>query len=130
MFTELCERIWVIVSVEKKMPGFITARRISKITRIPNVPYFCQIILKVTFSLGLTCFIFSDIVFTFLSYQAISAVDALIMFSSVASLCGKVLTISPSLKTWIVSHTARSSVSSDETTSTPLPSSASFRIRA
>ena len=67
MLTELCERICVIVAVEKNVPGLIIARITSKITRIPNVPYFCQIILKVSFSLGLTCFIFSDMVFTFLS---------------------------------------------------------------
>ena len=67
ILTELCERICVRVAVEKKVLGLIIARINSSNTKIPIVPYFCQIELKVTFSFFLGAANFLVILFTFLS---------------------------------------------------------------
>ena len=50
ILTELCAKICVTVEVEKKCCGRAIASAASKIIKIPNVPYFCQMILKVGFS--------------------------------------------------------------------------------
>ena len=127
MFTALCRKICTMLDGVNTALGFIIVRIIIKSKNIPIVPYRCHSILK-------CCKDFSFFVLSFILYAPLctlyySPVATFMIFSCVASLFVNSFRIFPPRNTQIRSHTESSSVKSEETMMTPLPSSASRRMR-